>query len=577
MRQGGCASTMYFLICAETLAIELRNNPEIHGIPVGSFTDLLSQFADDMDIFLMHQENSLRQVISTLETFQKNSGFTVNYDKTQIYRIGSLRNSAAKLYVQKDLVWTNNTFAVLGIHVNADTNLSIALNYGDIVNKVQSILITWRSRNLSLVGKVLIVNTLIASLFVYKMMVLPSMPEKMIKDVEELIERFIWNNRRPKIPLRRLQNAKLQGGLELVDLRKKDLSLKVTWKKILEKDTQLANLVYSNIAPSLREDIWKCGLKTEHVAEVIDPEKNTFWYQVMIAWRKHQNPKNETTDFIWYNSEICIDGKPIFWQSAYEKGLKYARQLYESGRPHSVIHIQNTYGISWIQYNSLISALPTDLRQTLRSGEVVSTDMTCPTSRVLYKQLISNEKEMYKKHKDWEHEFGFAINFDMFLQGFKDIYVVTNVPKYRSFQFRLLHRAIITNVHLFRWKKRETNLCTFCEKNKESYLHLFVYCEKVEIIWKQLDEFMKKLNEEPTHFDVDTVMWNRIVPARPEHVNNFLCLVTKQYIYRQRCFGKIPSFQELLENIFLVKNIEKHIAAKNSKMIKFTQKWEPKR
>ena len=75
----------------------------------------------------------------------------------------------------------------------------------------------------------LVINTLIASLFVHKMTVLPSIPEDIIQQVETVIQQFIWNGTKPKISLAALKIAKQSGGLGLVDLRKKDDALKVAW------------------------------------------------------------------------------------------------------------------------------------------------------------------------------------------------------------------------------------------------------------------------------------------------------------------------------------------------------------
>ena len=55
-----------------------------------------------------------------------------------------------------------------------------------------------------------------------------------------------------------------------------------------------------------------------------------------------------------------------------------------------------------------------------------------------------------------------------------------------------------------------------------------------------------------------------------------MCLITKQYIYRQRCFGKELNFRELKGVIRNVENIEKYIAEKNDKVKTHEKKW-PKR
>ena len=90
----------------------------------------------------------------------------MNYDKTKIYRLGSLRKSDAKLITQNTVTWTNDPINILGIWVTDDVNEAMNLNFDPLVEKTKIILNSWKSRNLTLIGKILVLNTLIASLFV---------------------------------------------------------------------------------------------------------------------------------------------------------------------------------------------------------------------------------------------------------------------------------------------------------------------------------------------------------------------------------------------------------------------------
>ena len=56
VHQGGCCSSVYFLVIAEILAISLRANQEIDGITFQQIRNLLNQFADDMDIYILHMQ-----------------------------------------------------------------------------------------------------------------------------------------------------------------------------------------------------------------------------------------------------------------------------------------------------------------------------------------------------------------------------------------------------------------------------------------------------------------------------------------------------------------------------------------
>ena len=59
VRQGGPCSCYYFLLCAEILAIELRKCPQIKGILVEEILNLLGQYADDADIYMLYDRGSL--------------------------------------------------------------------------------------------------------------------------------------------------------------------------------------------------------------------------------------------------------------------------------------------------------------------------------------------------------------------------------------------------------------------------------------------------------------------------------------------------------------------------------------
>ena len=36
----------------------------------------------------------------------------------------------------------------------------------------------------------------------------------------------------------------------------------------------------------------------------------------------------------------------------------------------------------------------------------------------------------------------------------------------------------------------ESDLCSFCRAEKETILHLFVYCEKIRNLWKEVNEYI---------------------------------------------------------------------------------------
>ena len=83
----------------------------------------------------------------------------------------------------------------------------------------------WYYRSMTLIGKVTIINSLMASLYVYKMQVLPVLEKKLIKEEENVIKEFLWQGKREKIPMCILMLDKAEGGLNLVNLKVKHKAL----------------------------------------------------------------------------------------------------------------------------------------------------------------------------------------------------------------------------------------------------------------------------------------------------------------------------------------------------------------
>ena len=380
VHQGGCCSSLYFLIIAEILAISLRANHEIEGITIRDIRNLLNQFADDMDIFSMCTEKSLRSIFEELDAFKQHSGFTISYEKTTLYRIGSLKHSCAQMYNMSEVAWSNKDITVLGVKI-AHKDL-IQKNYEDLVEKAKHVLSSWTHRGLSLLGKIQVINTLVASLFVYKMLVLPTIPGKIVKQVDNVIREFLWNGRKSKIAYRVLQNPIRDGGVNLVNLKLKDIALKASWPQILSTEVEYSTLVYSIMKCSkLKEDIWRCSIAPEDVKNL--KISNTFWKDVLWAWSQYNffHKKSIENQLIWYNSEIRIRNKPFMWNDIYSKGLKYVYQLFENGCFKDFEVVQEQFGLSKLRYNSLKSAIPREWKIFFCENDL-STFRSCETSQL---------------------------------------------------------------------------------------------------------------------------------------------------------------------------------------------------
>ena len=380
-----------------------------------------------------------------------------------------------------------------------------------------------------------------------------------------------------------LIQSKSEGGLGLVDLLAKDKALKLTWIQILHKEVALRKIVQYNTVPAMGEHIWACNLLPGHVKYFI---QDVFWREVFEAWFEFKSKEDFVSkrcdDIIWLNSDIKVRGLPILWEDIISKGLIYIRQLFQNRRWISPEQAMQQFGLDIMRYNALKVAVPrkikTELKTTLKVANAVSfvsiMKSKANLSQIAYQAFIV-KPSFEPKILRWEIELNVEMDEQQYMRCFKDIYITSNLTKLRSFQFRLLHRAIITNVHMFKWKRREDDLCTFCKKSKETYSHLFVMCAVVQNLWLEVEHFMNKFNKEKINFNIDTVITNRLVD-NPRNIKNFICLMLKQFIYRHRCYQTIPMIQEFYHSVYKIKSIEKFVAVKNGKEHKHIKKWENK-
>ena len=155
------------------MANKIRSNPKIKGIKIREIEYIISQFADDTDLYLSYEQETATETLNTLTDIEKNTGLRVSYDKTTMYHIGSIANTDAMLYTSRKVNWSSAYINTLGIDLHNDPHKREE-NLTKIVNKMKVISRIWYYRNMTLMGKVLIINTLMSSLYVYAMQVLQS-------------------------------------------------------------------------------------------------------------------------------------------------------------------------------------------------------------------------------------------------------------------------------------------------------------------------------------------------------------------------------------------------------------------
>ena len=185
INQGCPASPLIYSFCGEILNHLVAQNANINGVPFPNLKNLLSQFADDTSVFLKYDQISINSFTNTLERVETEMGLKVSYDKTIMYRVGSIKDSNAKLYTCKNFTWSDGPVETLGVKLSANGDVDPE-NFEIVLQKLKDTCSMWYNRNMTLTGRVLVVNTLMGSLFIYKMLALGNMDAEQLKRVEPI-------------------------------------------------------------------------------------------------------------------------------------------------------------------------------------------------------------------------------------------------------------------------------------------------------------------------------------------------------------------------------------------------------
>ena len=127
LHQGCPMSNVTFVCVVELLGQQICDNDDIKGITNDNIEYKSVQFADDMNLFSTFERSSLQTAISTLQTFEANTKLKLNYDNTNVFRIGSFKNTNAKIYTTKQLHWTNDEININQISINQILKCCIAI------------------------------------------------------------------------------------------------------------------------------------------------------------------------------------------------------------------------------------------------------------------------------------------------------------------------------------------------------------------------------------------------------------------------------------------------------------------
>lgn len=588
-RQGCVMSPGNFLISLQPLIIKIKQDNDVEGISLpNNLKSMFGLFADDIWTIIKGSEQNLNNLLQHFLNFYYLSGLELNYNKTSIMRIGSLRDSDAQFYTIKPLQWVDGV-KILGVYFGTED--FVKLNYEGVLDKMRRVSLIWQRRSMNTMAKVVVINSLILSQPIYKLLLLRSPSTDWFKEVKKIVLDFLWEGKPNKIRYSKLIKSKWIGGLSLVDLELRNLALKASWvPRILTHPNEVwAWLAYHKL-PVHSDIIWDCNISADNIRKLFDVHE--FWIQVWMAWAdikgvEEPNSRDEIlTQIIWLNNHITRQSVPWISQYFISKGIIRIQDIFDEVQDsfYTLVQLNVKYNANFdfLEYGAILAAIPQQFKRVLLRRQNVPVPFTFAQllmskpnpSSYLSRLVRNNIQDKDACQQVWQNDIPqFELDDNIWNKILTDVYLLTNFDHLRWFQYRLIHKLLLTNTRRNIFDSNILDRCSFCHQVKETVLHLMIQCPHVAKIWKAFAKWIKYVFDITFNIDCQTIIFN-IFEGEEKMMINTMILIIKHYIYVAKCNNSPLKFIECTQRFAQVVAIEKTIAIRQNKIKKHESKWK---
>ena len=230
--QGDVLSPYIFNIAVEFLLMKITHTRSIEGLTFAKYDCRAETYADDTTIIIKRTEENLRNLIQIIQDFSLISGLHANLDKTSVTPLGNCFSIDPEDQICRDLnlKWVTE-FTLLGITFDSKLQ-NLYQNFEVKILKVESLIVKWKKRNLTVSGRVAIAKAILLSQFVYLLTILDTTTSSICDRIQTLLNNFILGDTKRKwMSEDYIYTRKSQGGLGFIRLSTFVQGLKCAWMK----------------------------------------------------------------------------------------------------------------------------------------------------------------------------------------------------------------------------------------------------------------------------------------------------------------------------------------------------------
>ena len=596
VHQGCPLSALLFIILVQVLSHMLNKRKDIKGLKIGNTDIKILQMADDTTIFASGKEE-VGKILSLLKAFYKISGLKTNVEKTIAYTLGpnSLKNTKE---FTNGLKWQTLPIKLLGVTITDDPEHTDEINIKSRAESIKTLTHIWSSRNISLKGKVTIINSLLIPKIIYPATIL-GINDKSIKDIDITLTKFLWSWKHPKIKKDILVREHRHGGIKLPCLKCKTEAWRTLWAIRCikyENPTPLwVKLVNCYLPGKVTLPILLRSRPKEEYIKHNFPNLPKFYVDIISTWTKARN--NEQLDSkesimeesLWLNQNLSVKDVPLYNPDCINRGLHSVKDIMDdSGNLKNINAINASYNtkLNFLDYLKIRLTIPQTWKKTLTRPCPIAITRKAINATLISRITTIKTKDIYweilQRHHDLESVVPggafWANKYDISTEEMEKVYMLphctTKNTALQALQYKIINRIINCNQWLHKLKIKNTPKCRFCNKD-ETLEHYFFACQITKQFWRAFFTWWNTLPVLNLHTleERDVILG---IPLSQETAGslNYCILIAKLSIYQNKSVNLQPDIYkfhcELKDKLI----IEEAISLKNDNITRFTNTWK---
>ena len=553
IRQGDPLSALLYVIQSEALSEALRCDCDVKGIYVqdseNNYHEVKgSQYVDDANNMLFNIDY-IHRCLGLIDNFGEASGSRLNKSKSLALVSEHFADDKS---LEKLVKISRNVEIVLGVPIGRGQDKSFFWNKK--FEKMEQRILLWKTRNLSMFGKVHLSKSLVLPLIQYAASHI-DVENDFIRKTQDLIWSFIWKWKTCFVAKPILFLPRGNGGLGVPNV---DLMIKAARIRMIinvMSCTEQWNILARKYLCCLDQlyDIKDFAmLVTNSTNELEKIQIPAFYRKCLFAFQELNGCAlvSEQNNILWCNKDICIKGKVFEHKHWSRNGIKFVSDVVKDNKlnvetVNDRLHQKSGCARYMFEYATLVKNIPDQIVKSCKNcnyptfenlkyvipGKEKPVGVFQLETRDIYLALVWGGIHKRKSESYWQNKFNdVEIDFNML---YKCLFVSKIMPRIAlDFNFRIFNGQVLMEKYLVKMKL-SNGKCKCCDMNDADVMHLFNFCPYFENVWNSIINILSEIGY--TKVEAFNRIFGYLSFNRKHDVANMILSWARWIVWKRHC------------------------------------------